>query len=174
MNSVCPHCNQRVYFAERQTGPDGKIWHRGCVIKNLQSNKKPPSTFESYPDQIRRAREREARLASRRRAQETKSSPDPSSIPSDELSSEISIGTPVATGEESGRIRRAASRTTELPTRENPRERPRGPSQSSGTASAPNPVPSLPPSVKFCIDCGCPRYPNDAKFCWQCGFSLSV
>jgi ribosomal protein S27AE len=27
----CPRCGKTVYFAERQTGPDGGEWHQICV-----------------------------------------------------------------------------------------------------------------------------------------------
>jgi hypothetical protein len=47
--SQCPFCKKTVYFAERQMGPDGKDWHKACVIKHIQTKGREGSVFESYP-----------------------------------------------------------------------------------------------------------------------------
>jgi hypothetical protein len=49
--STCPQCNKTVYFAERQMGPDGKDWHKSCLIKYKQNKPREAGTFESYPHQ---------------------------------------------------------------------------------------------------------------------------
>eukprot|EP01120_Amphizonella_sp_Union-15-10_P004018 TRINITY_DN144_c0_g1_i2.p1 TRINITY_DN144_c0_g1~~TRINITY_DN144_c0_g1_i2.p1 ORF type:complete len:112 (-),score=20.88 TRINITY_DN144_c0_g1_i2:35-370(-) len=46
----CPFCKKPVYFAERQTGLDGKQWHRGCLIRYNSDVSKRTSPFISYTD----------------------------------------------------------------------------------------------------------------------------
>jgi len=46
--SRCPGCGKTVYFAERQTGLDGKQWHRGCLIRYTADMSKRTSPFISY------------------------------------------------------------------------------------------------------------------------------
>eukprot|EP01121_Diplochlamys_sp_Union-15-3_P017954 TRINITY_DN6431_c0_g2_i1.p1 TRINITY_DN6431_c0_g2~~TRINITY_DN6431_c0_g2_i1.p1 ORF type:complete len:158 (-),score=36.94 TRINITY_DN6431_c0_g2_i1:71-544(-) len=154
MQGKCPECSKPVFFAERQTGPDGKIWHRGCVIKNLQSKRKAPSTFESYPEQRRRAREREERLA-RRRTQD-----------STDMSSTVPTTTTTSAPEE--------QKQNQAPT--NPRERRRAAANTGTSTSAPAQPTTPQPSnvIKFCMDCGSPRNPAAAKYCWNCGFCVSA
>eukprot|EP01120_Amphizonella_sp_Union-15-10_P004017 TRINITY_DN144_c0_g1_i1.p1 TRINITY_DN144_c0_g1~~TRINITY_DN144_c0_g1_i1.p1 ORF type:complete len:113 (-),score=19.54 TRINITY_DN144_c0_g1_i1:72-410(-) len=46
----CPFCKKPVYFAERQTGLDGKQWHRGCLIRYNSDVNKRTSPFISYTE----------------------------------------------------------------------------------------------------------------------------
>jgi len=175
--SRCPECNKVVYFAERQTGPDGKVWHRGCVIKNLQSKRKAPSTFESYPDQQRRQKEREARLAARKKAQEESGSlrqSTPSEPTPTEPVSDYSGSHTTTTGSHT-----TTTTTSNYPTTTPSQTTSTTPSQTTTTTSSnySTNTPSTTTSghtLNFCMDCGTPRNPSDAKYCWNCGFCLSV
>ena len=150
MSSICPYCNKRVYFAERQT-KDGKDYHGGCLQKLLKSEK--PKLIGVYPG----SEDRVAGELSHSTGLGVRPSPKP----------DASSINPSSSSEEKQEVVESPTVPVTTSTMEPPQQ------QQQQQQEQTTPKPSTTTDVKpmFCSECGSKAKPN-AKFCSNCGHKL--